>query len=69
MTRLSLGDGFFWPFSDKDNFLNFHFDNKQFGEKGSASVVYGLGFCHFKGIFDLKICAVPNSLLSLKKSF
>lgn len=25
MTRLSLGDGFFWPFSDKDNFLNFHF--------------------------------------------
>lgn len=25
LTRLSLGDGFFWPFSDKDNFLNFHF--------------------------------------------
>lgn len=25
LTRLSLDDGFFWPFSDKDNFLNFHF--------------------------------------------
>lgn len=45
------------------------FDNKQFGEKGSASVVYGLGFCHFKGIFDLKICAVPNSLCLSLKSF